>query len=190
MTRAHGWTREVFAFAIALQNLVWGVAQPVAGRLADRLGTGKVVLAGSLLYAAGLALMSQAQSATMLALSAGLLVGLGLAGTSSALVFGAVARAVSPARRTVAMGILMAVAGLGQFVMPPVAVRAAGAVGWPGTLVALAWLGGRVYAHTSSYDLAWWACIALAIGAALLNSFVDEAPLDSRATAAGPPEAA
>src|SRR5512137_1383910 len=75
MSQAHGWTREVFAFAIALQNLVWGVAQPFAGRIADRYGAGRVIVAGTFLYVLGLVLMAQARTGTMLAASAGLLIG-------------------------------------------------------------------------------------------------------------------
>lgn len=141
MSRDLGWTREVFAFAIALQNLVWGVAQPFAGRLSDRLGAGRVIVAGSLLYVAGLALMAGARSAVGLAVSAGLLIGLGLSGTTMTVVFGAIARAVPPERRSMAMGVAMSVGSLGQFVMLPAASGAIGAVGWPTTLLAMAALG-------------------------------------------------
>lgn len=141
MTRDQGWTREVFAFAIALQNLVWGAAQPFAGRLADRLGAGRVVLGGALLYVAGLALMAHAATGGALALSAGVLVGLGLSGTTMTVVFGAVARAVPPERRSMAMGVSMAVGSLGQFVMLPAASGAIASVGWATTLLALATLG-------------------------------------------------
>jgi MFS family permease len=141
MTRENGWTREVFAFAIALQNLVWGLAQPFAGRLADRLGAGKVIVAGSLLYVAGLALMAGAHDGTALASSAGLLIGLGLSGTTMPVVFGAIARAVPPERRSLAMGVAMSVGSLGQFVMLPAASQAIGAIGWSATLLGLAGLG-------------------------------------------------
>ena len=141
MTRDHGWTREVFAFAMALQNLAWGAAQPFAGRLADRHGAGKLVLGGSALYAAGLLLMAGARSGSALALSAGLLVGLGLSGTSFPVVFGAIARSTPPERRSLAMGVAMSVGSLGQFAMLPGALSAIEAFGWAGTLVALAALG-------------------------------------------------
>jgi MFS family permease len=141
MTRDNGWTREVFAFAIALQNLVWGAAQPFAGRLADRLGAGKVVLGGCVLYVAGLALMAGAHSAPALAASAGVLVGLGLSGTTMAVVFGAVARATPPARRSLAMGIAMSVGSLGQFAFLPGALAAIDRFGWAATLLAFAALG-------------------------------------------------
>ena len=144
MSQDHGWTREVFSFAIALQNLVWGAAQPFAGRLADRHGAGKAILAGTVLYVAGLLLMAQSQSGSALALSAGLLVGLGLSGTSFPVVFGAIARSTPPERRSIAMGVAMSVGSLGQFAMLPGALSAIEAFGWASTLVALAALGATM----------------------------------------------
>jgi MFS family permease len=144
MSRDNGWTREVFAFAIALQNLVWGVAQPFAGRVADRIGAGKTILAGSVLYVGGLLLMAQAQSGSALAFAAGLLVGLGLSGTTINVVFGAIARSTPPSRRSVAMGIAMSVGSLGQFAMLPGALTSIQTIGWASTLVALAALGATM----------------------------------------------
>jgi MFS family permease len=144
MSQDHGWTREVFSFAIALQNLVWGAAQPFAGRLADRHGAGKAILAGTVLYVAGLLLMAQSQTGSALALSAGLLVGLGLSGTSFPVVFGAIARSTPPERRSIAMGVAMSVGSLGQFAMLPGALSAIEAFGWASTLVALAALGATM----------------------------------------------
>ena len=105
MSADFGWGREVFAFAIALQNLVWGLAQPFTGALADRYGAARAVLVGGLLYALGLVLMGLSQSASGLSLSAGLLIGLGLSGTSFSVILGAVGRAVSAEQRSMAMGI-------------------------------------------------------------------------------------
>lgn len=144
MSREHGWTREVFSFAIALQNLVWGATQPFAGRLADRYGAGKAILGGSALYVAGLVLMSQAQSGMALALSAGLLVGVGLSGPSFAVILGAVARSTPPERRSLAMGVAMAVGSLGQFAMLPGALSAIDAFGAAATLLAMAALGAAM----------------------------------------------
>jgi MFS family permease len=140
MSRDNGWSREVFSFAMALQNLVWGAAQPFAGRLADRLGAGRAILGGSVLYVAGLGLMAVSRTGPVLDL-AGLLVGLGLSGTTFPVVFGAIARSTPPAHRTRAMGIAMAVGSLGQFVMLPGTLTAIQAIGWVSTLVALAALG-------------------------------------------------
>ena len=140
MSMDYGWGREVFAFAIALQNLVWGLAQPVTGMIADRFGAGKTILVGSFLYALGLLWMAAAQTPGDLALSAGLLIGLGLSGTTFAVVFGAVSRAMPPGKRSVAMGISSAVGSLGQFAMLPGSMGLMSWVGWATTLVLFAGL--------------------------------------------------
>lgn len=137
-----GWGREVFALAIAVQNLVWGIAQPVMGLAADRFGAGKVVLVGALLYALGLVMMAQPQGAAGFVLSAGLLVGLGLGGTAFPIVFGAIGRAVSPERRSRALGTAMAVGSFGQFVMLPGTLGLMEWIGWSGALAALALVAG------------------------------------------------
>jgi len=141
MSQAHGWTREVFAFAIALQNLAWGVAQPFAGRIADRYGSGRVIVGGTALYVLGLVLMALSRTGTLLALSAGLLIGIGLSGASITVVFGAILRKTPPGRRSFAMGVAMSVGSLGQFVMLPAALTAIQSVGWMTTLLSLAVLG-------------------------------------------------
>jgi MFS family permease len=140
MTRDNGWTREVFGLAMAFQNLVWGVAQPFAGRLADRVGAGKTILGGSVLYVGGLVLMALSHAPATL-MASGLLVGLGLSGTTMSVVFGAVARSTPPARRSFAMGVAMSVGSLGQFVLPPSTLSGIGIIGWQGTLLALAAVG-------------------------------------------------
>ncbi|GJD47810.1 L-lactate transporter [Methylobacterium crusticola] len=132
-----GWGREVFAFAIALQNLIWGTAQPFTGMLADRIGAGRVILGGAALYVAGLVLMAQPQGAAGFVLSAGLLVGLGLSGTTFPIVFGAVSRAMPPEQRSLAMGVAMAVGSFGQFVMLPGTFGLMEGFGWSGALIAL-----------------------------------------------------
>ena len=87
-----GWEREAFALAIALQNLCWGLGQPFAGALADRFGAGRVLAGGGLLYAAGLLLMSVSMSPLAFALTGGVLLGIGLAGASFAVVIAAFSR--------------------------------------------------------------------------------------------------
>ncbi|HSX88409.1 MAG TPA: MFS transporter, partial [Pseudomonas sp.] len=82
MSAEFGWGREVFAFAIALQNLIWGLAQPFAGAVADRFGARRTIILGGILYGLGLLTMGLADSPWSLSLSAGLLIGLGLSGTS------------------------------------------------------------------------------------------------------------
>jgi MFS family permease len=138
MSLANGWGREVFALAIAAQNLVWGIAQPFTGLLADRFGSARVVVVGATLYAAGLALMAFAQAPGELMLSAGVLVGLGLSGTTFAVVLGAVSRAVPPAKRSVAMGIATGIGSFGQFAVLPGSLALIESIGWAGALVALA----------------------------------------------------
>jgi MFS family permease len=138
MSADHGWGREVFAFAIAAQNLIWGAAQPVTGMLADRFGTARTVVVGAALYAAGLVLMAFSQTPGELVLSAGLLIGLGLSGTTFAVVLGAVGRAAPPERRSRALGIATAIGSFGQFAMLPGTLSAIAWLGWSGALIALA----------------------------------------------------
>jgi MFS family permease len=140
ISMANGWGREVFALAIAVQNLVWGAGQPFAGRLADRFGAGYILLAGAVLYAGGLLVMAYATSPLLLLLGAGGLVGVGLSGTTFSIVFGAVSRAVAPAKRIGAMGIVSAVGSLGQFVILPVTLWLIGELGWSAALLALSGL--------------------------------------------------
>jgi MFS family permease len=116
----HGWGRETFAFAIALQNLVWGIAQPFTGAIADRLGAGRVIFAGAVLYAAGLAIMVTTADPVMFSFGVGMLIGLGLSGTGFSIVFGVVARSVHPQRRSMALGIAGACGSFGQFAMLPI----------------------------------------------------------------------
>ncbi len=138
MSRDNGWSREVFGFAIALQNLVWGAAQPFAGRIADRWGSGRVILGGTVLYVLGLVLMAFAHTGAMLVLSTGVIFGVGLAGVSFPVVFGAILRRTPVGGRSVAMGVAMSVGSLGQFAFLPAALQAIQSIGWSRTLLALA----------------------------------------------------
>jgi MFS family permease len=139
MSAAFGWGRETFAFAIALQNLLWGLSQPFAGALADRYGAARVMVVGGILYALGLVLMASADSLGSLSFSAGLLIGLGLSGTTFSVVLGVVGRAVPAEKRSMAMGIAAAAGSFGQFAMLPGTL---GLIGWLGWSVALMALGG------------------------------------------------
>ncbi len=132
-----GWGREVFAFAIALQNLVWGIAQPFAGALADRYGARKTIVVGAVLYTAGLALMAYADSPLSLSISAGGLIGLGLSGTSFSVILGVVGRAVPAEKRSIAMGAAAAAGSFGQFAMLPGTLHLMEWLGWSGALIAL-----------------------------------------------------
>ena len=140
MSSEYGWGREVFAFAIALQNLIWGLAQPITGAIADRFGARRVIVAGGVLYASGLALMAGADSASSLSLSAGLLIGIGLSGTSFSVLLGVVGRALPPEKRSIGMGIAAAAGSFGQFAMLPGTLGLIGWLGWSSALLALAML--------------------------------------------------
>lgn len=137
MSAQFGWGREVFAFAIALQNLIWGLAQPFTGALADRFGAAKVVLVGGVLYALGLVCMGLSDSALTLSLSAGLLIGIGLSGTSFSVILGVVGRAVPPEKRSMGMGIASAAGSFGQFAMLPGTLGLIGWLGWSAALLVL-----------------------------------------------------
>ncbi|WP_324730787.1 MFS transporter [Pseudomonas paeninsulae] len=137
MSAEFGWGREVFAFSIALQNLVWGLAQPFTGALADRLGAKRTIIVGGVLYAVGLVLMGLADSPGSLSLSAGLLIGLGLSGTSFSVILGAIGRAVPVEKRSMAMGIASAAGSFGQFAMLPGTLGLIGWLGWSTALLVL-----------------------------------------------------
>lgn len=130
MTEAHGWSREVFALAIAIQNLLWGAGQPVAGALADRYGTARVLALGALLYAAGLWVSAWAPSPLWLNLGAGVLMGLGMAAASFTIVLAAFGRIVTPAQRSLAFGIGTAAGSFGQFLFAPLGQSLIATHGW------------------------------------------------------------
>ncbi|WP_397377816.1 MFS transporter [Pseudomonas sp.] len=137
MSSEFGWGREVFAFAIALQNLIWGLTQPFTGALADRFGAKRTVMVGGVLYVVGLLLMGLADSPLSLSLSAGVLIGMGLSGTSFSVILGAVGRAVPPEKRSMAMGVAAAAGSFGQFVMLPGSLGLISWLGWSAALMAL-----------------------------------------------------
>nr|WP_178088604.1 MULTISPECIES: MFS transporter [unclassified Pseudomonas] len=137
MSAQFGWGREVFAFAIALQNLIWGLAQPFTGALADRFGAARVVIVGGVLYAVGLVMMGMSDSPLSLSLSAGLLIGIGLSGTSFSVILGVVGRALPPEKRSMGMGIASAAGSFGQFAMLPGTLGLIGWLGWSTALLVL-----------------------------------------------------
>jgi MFS family permease len=137
MTMDRGWSRETFAFAMAVQNLAWGLAGPVAGMWADRFGAFRVLVVGAVLYALGLVTMGMATSGAGLAGSAGLLLGLAQSGTTYAVVYGVIARQVDPAKRSWAMGITAAAGSFGQFLMVPVENGLITGLGWQNALFLL-----------------------------------------------------
>jgi MFS family permease len=138
LSNANHWGRDVFAFALALQNLLWGIGQPLGGIIADRFGSVRVLCAGALLYALGLALMSQASSVPLLDLSAGVLIGFGLAGCSFPVVLAALGKIVPLQYRSLAFGFGTAAGSFGQFLYSPVAVALMDVFGWQQTLLIFA----------------------------------------------------
>src|SRR3954454_19335340 len=121
MSFGHGWGRETFSLAIAIQNLLWGATQPFAGAVADRFGPVRVLCAGAILYAIGLAWMAHANSIVALDLSAGVLIGFGLAGCSFPVVVGALGKLVPENWRSFAFGAGTAAGSFGQFLFSPLA---------------------------------------------------------------------
>ncbi|MBI3434935.1 MAG: MFS transporter [Proteobacteria bacterium] len=138
MSLDHGWGRDIFALAVAIQNLVWGAGQPLAGGVADRFGTVRVLCVGAILYALGLALMTYASTPGMLNLSAGLLLGLGLSGCSFGLVLGAFGKLVPEKWRSMAFGFGTAAGSFGQFLFSPLAYGLIAGYGWQVALLVFA----------------------------------------------------
>jgi MFS family permease len=143
ITQEHGWSRETFAFALALQNLIWGASQPFVGMIADRIGALKVLLAGAALYAAGVALMAVAHTPAGFALTAGVVLGIAQSCTTYTVIYGVIGRNVAPAQRSSAMGISAAAGSFGQFLMLPVERELIAAFGWQQSLLIL---GGALLA--------------------------------------------
>ena len=138
ITQAQGWDRQTFAFAIAIQNLAWGCIGIFAGMLADRFGAFKVLVAGALLYALGLAGMAFPTNPLVFALTSGVLIGAAQAGTTYAVVYGVIGRQIDPAKRSWAMGVAAAAGSFGQFLMVPVEGFLIAGIGWQQALLALA----------------------------------------------------
>ena len=137
MTADLGIGRETFAFAIAIQNLLYGVSQPITGLIADKFGTARVLIGGALLYALGLYLMSVSDTGLTLTLSAGLLIGASLGCSGFSIVFGVIGRAFPAEKRSVALGIAGAAGSFGQFAMLPYGQWLINQVGWAQALVIL-----------------------------------------------------
>jgi MFS family permease len=135
MSQANHWDRDVFGLALAIQNLLWGAGQPFAGAIADRYGTLRVLCAGAILYAAGLALMAYSTSAGMLNLSAGVLIGFGLSGCTFSVVLAAFGKLLPENWRLLAFGAGTAAGSFGQFLYSPLAVSLIDAYGWQSALI-------------------------------------------------------
>jgi MFS family permease len=137
ITQSQNWSRETFAFAIAIQNLVWGFTGIFAGMLADRFGAFKVILAGTVLYALGLVGMATATTPLVFALTAGVLIGMAQAGTTYAVIYGVIGRNIAPHKRSWAMGVAAAAGSFGQFLMVPTEGLLISSLGWQEALMVL-----------------------------------------------------
>ncbi len=128
-----GWGREVFAFAIAMQNLLWGVFAPFAAAFADKVGPGKTVAIGGFLYVVGLLIMSSATDPLTFQLSAGVIIGMAQAAAGNVIIIGVVGRVMPPEKRSWAIGIVIAAGGSGQFLIVPLAQILLTNFGWAST---------------------------------------------------------
>jgi MFS family permease len=138
ISQEYGWGREVFALSIAIQNLLWGMASPLAGAIADKYGSGRVLAGGAALYAGGMALMAFSNQPILMHLTAGVMIGFGIAAASFAIVLAAFGRAVAPAKRSLALGIGTASGSIGQFTLVPLGQAFLTAYGWHTALLLMA----------------------------------------------------
>ena len=137
ITQAQGWTRETFAFAIAIQNLSWGILGIFAGMVADRFGAFRVIMGGAVLYALGLVGMALSPTGFLFTLTAGVLMGAAQAGTTYAVIYGVIGRNVSAEKRSWAMGVAAAAGSFGQFLMVPTEGFLISYLGWQQALLVL-----------------------------------------------------
>jgi len=138
ITQAQGWTRETFAFAIAVQNLSWGIFGIFAGMVADRFGAFRVIAVGAVLYALGLIGMALSPTGLLFTLTAGVLIGAAQAGTTYAVIYGVIGRNISADKRSWAMGVAAAAGSFGQFLMVPAESFLISSLGWQTALLVLA----------------------------------------------------
>jgi len=144
ISQTHGWTRETYSLALALQNLLWGAFGPFAGMAADRFGTARVVIVGALLYVGGLLWMAFVAQPTAFVIGSGVLIGAALACTAFGAVSGIIGRTAPESKRSWAFGISSAASSFGQFVMMPVEQQLISSAGWQGAFYILAGLVGLV----------------------------------------------
>ena len=137
ITQAQGWTRETFAFAIAIQNLSWGIFGIFAGMVADRFGAFRVIAGGAVLYALGLAGMALSPTGLLFTLTAGVLIGAAQAGTTYAVIYGVIGRNIPAEKRSWAMGVAAAAGSFGQFLMVPTEGFLISSLGWQTALLVL-----------------------------------------------------
>jgi MFS family permease len=135
MSQANHWGREVFAMALAIQNLLWGVGQPFAGAVADKYGTNWVLSFGAILYAAGIGLMGYSTTPGSLDLTAGVLIGFGLSACSFTIVIGGFGKLLPEEWRSIAFGVGTGAGSFGQFLFSPLGVYLMHLYGWQMALV-------------------------------------------------------
>ena len=145
VTEALGTGREVFSLALALQNLLWGIASPFAGALADKFGAGRVAAIGTLFYAGGLVVMANFVSPSGLMMGQ-LMIGIGLGSAGVSIALGAVARAVAPEKRSLALGMVTSIGSFGQFAVLPVTQIFIDGYGWQVSLLLLSGLSASMLA--------------------------------------------
>jgi len=168
MSMANGWGREVFGFAVAVQNLLWGITQPFTGMLADRFGARRVLMAGGVVYVAGLVCMANASTALGLTLAVGVLIGLGMSCTTFNIVFGALGRTYSPERRSAVLGICSSAGSFGQFALLPLALVLISGLGWYYALIGLSLVAAAmVPASFAIVDRGYGAAVGGEVGVSL-----------------------
>ncbi len=138
ISQAHGWTRETYSLALALQNLMWGAFGPFAGMAVDRFGTARVVIVGAILYMAGLLWMALITQPTLFVVGSGILIGAALACTAFGAISGIIGRTAPAAQRSWAFGLSSAAGSFGQFVLMPVEQQLISATGWQNAFYLLA----------------------------------------------------
>lgn len=135
MTATHGWSRETFAFALAIQNLMWGIGVPIAGAVSDRFGPARVIAIGAIVYALGVYGMSVSETGSMFFLTGGLLTGIGVAFTAFSLAMAAMAKVVGADKRSFVLGLGTAAGSLGQVIFSPLSQGFIASFGWQQALV-------------------------------------------------------
>ncbi len=150
MTLDLGIGREAFSTSIAIQSVVLGLAQPLAGIIADKYGAARVLMAGGAIYALGLIVMAGAESSWGLHIGAGLLVGIGAAAANYSVALGAIGRRVASSKRSMALGLASAGGSVGQFVLPPASMWLIETQGWSGALISIALLAAALMIPTAA----------------------------------------
>jgi MFS family permease len=173
-----GWGREIFAVAIAIQNLGWGIGQPIAGAFSDKFGPARVMIVSGVIFTLGMVLMAYAESPLGLHVTGGMLVGLGMSGCSYVTVLGALGRMVPPERRSWVLGMGTAAGSLGQFLVVPLGQAFISAYGWQTALILLGGLAATIPLLATSFTGAGSVAAAqaagerpLSFGAALRQAF-------------------